>query len=795
MYISNNIYNTPIKNSYYLKMNKNNKSSNVLDQSKTNNYVETPIHYSDIPFGAIYNVNPKKLDINLGKNKLLKQISELLETNIQDADLDDAILDSLRKALCAFRAKLKRQEALLAKAEDLYNDKYLNPQQKLEKLNQLKKESRQLEKNKAKPESKPAKKQDEKLDYQLLNKFKIALVNEDFNLRKVIKLYYEGLNNVSSVEELSQKYPKIKIPNRPEQVVAEKIEAVLTRDFYEEVDELYNQEAASELQTLVIGKIVDLCENLPKKYNINKKFFDKIIDPTVEIICQKYASMHSSGSFSAVPEYRKIKVPQITETDMKMLSVDFDDFVLSVVRNHYLDLQKLNDIKYSKDGVQISLNELKDSDYKFEKMPEKIKKFITDAENLHLAQRDYPRFSVQELKSRLNYFANSSLSDNEEILKHIIDFDTCNFTDEDINLLIKFLKELDLMKDGEKALDDGILTIHTDGLRPKGTEKLNEQERMKAAEAIKLEQQKAFKLKSLKDNFDDAINKLYENNLTNIANTCSKYRPESLDSKDISNSEFIIKIINDSLSNDNIGEINKYKLEAKISRWDTFNYYKNNDATNPVFVRALEVSKNQNGEIDIDKAGQYIMNSEIVDTYPDSLAFVKESDIVSKIIERNNGNKELAIKYLMKLDTYQELAENEKKYITKFIDLFDQKDPTDKMILKYIIENNYVKTDTTVMANIHKTSDESIPVTIASKAKEEILAKYKYPTCIEYMYSFEDALSSFATDTGTSGIKKTGRNNKTIEYKMELKIKGHDDRLFSSKNDYCFDIFSDRGMH
>ena len=74
MYISNNIYNTPIKNSYYLKMNKNNKSSNVLDQSKTNNYVETPIHYSDIPFGAIYNVNPKKLDINLGKNKLLKQI-------------------------------------------------------------------------------------------------------------------------------------------------------------------------------------------------------------------------------------------------------------------------------------------------------------------------------------------------------------------------------------------------------------------------------------------------------------------------------------------------------------------------------------------------------------------------------------------------------------------------------------------------------------------------------------------------------------------------------------------------
>mgnify|MGYP001514551987 FL=1 len=63
------------------------------------------------------------------------------------------------------------------------------------------------------------------------------------------------------------------------------------------------------------------------------------------------------------------------------------------------------------------------------------------------------------------------------------------------------------------------------------------------------------------------------------------------------------------------------------------------------------------------------------------------------------------------------------------------------------------------------------------------------------MRKFEDALSSFAKMKNSSGIKQTGRNNETIRYKMELKIAGEDDRLFSSNNNYYFDIFSDKGMH
>lgn len=88
-----------------------------------------------------------------------------------------------------------------------------------------------------------------------------------------------------------------------------------------------------------------------------------------------------------------------------------------------------------------------------------------------------------------------------------------------------------------------------------------------------------------------------------------------------------------------------------------------------------------------------------------------------------------------------------------------------------------------------------ISADLGAKAKKAITDKYKYPTCLIYLKGFEDALASFAREWGSSGIKKTGKNNNTLRYKMELKVAGHDDRLFSSNNDYYFDVFSDKGFH
>lgn len=794
MKITNNIHYPKL---YYNQYQQTNNQTSPINVSPNNiqNTVAPKIDYSQIAFGAIYNVKTKKINIEAEKTKLLKQISEMLDVDIEDTDIEDIVTNAVNKALQAFRTKIRKQEELLRKADELIEDKTLSQIQKYERANQLKKEAKKLEKPlKTFIQKSTPKAPDEKIDYQLLNKFKTAIGEDSFNLQKIMQEYYSELNNITTIEELNKKYPKIKTPKRPEQVIAEKITSTLTRDFYEKLDKIYKNGTAEELQDFVIDKIALLCDSINLKYIDPKTFAQKIVDPTVNEICQKYVTAKKSGSFSAFPEIRKIKTPQITDTDMKLLSIDYDDFVLSVIRKHYLDSQKINDITYKSGDITISMGELRSTDYKFDKMSDKMKGIVNNSKKLFTAQRNYENYDIDEFRTRLNFFANRELSNDETILKNIIDFDECSFTDEDISMLIKFLKELDKINDGEKTLQDGVDTIHFSKLRPKGTEKLNDIKRQKSEAKYKQKQQEAFKLNEVKDRFDNVINLLYENNLNNIASTCSKYRPTSIDEKEIDNANHIIDTITQCIENNKQSTINKTKLETSISRWETFNYYKKNDPQNPVYKKAIQYATSEDSSIDINKAGQYIINAELVKTYPESLGFTTEPEILERIMEKASNSEE-AINYLSKFDDYKTLSSEEKSHLSTLLEMFDLKDNLDKTILKHIIENDYAKTNTKVLTNIHDNSDETIPAEFMASAKQQIIDKYKFPTCIQYLSAFEDALSSLATTTGTSGIKMTSKNNKTIEYKMELKIKGHDDRLFSSNNDYKFDIFSDRGMH
>ena len=116
-------------------------------------------------------------------------------------------------------------------------------------------------------------------------------------------------------------------------------------------------------------------------------------------------------------------------------------------------------------------------------------------------------------------------------------------------------------------------------------------------------------------------------------------------------------------------------------------------------------------------------------------------------------------------------------------------------MLKHVIENEYSKVDTCSSAKMYASSEDFVPATIAAVAKQQIMAKYKYPTCLEYLEGFEEALSKFATTSGTSGMKKVDRNNKSSEYTLELKLTGYGDRLLCKDNSYYFDIFSSKGLH
>ena len=113
-------------------------------------------------------------------------------------------------------------------------------------------------------------------------------------------------------------------------------------------------------------------------------------------------------------------------------------------------------------------------------------------------------------------------------------------------------------------------------------------------------------------------------------------------------------------------------------------------------------------------------------------------------MNRCSSDIESAAKYLSKFDTYTELFTADKSKISKILEIFDEKDSVDKMLVKYILENDYSKADTQVRVFLNDNNEEFITATFAAAAKEQIMEKYKFPLCIKYLESFESALSTFA---------------------------------------------------
>ena len=282
------------------------------------------------------------------------------------------------------------------------------------------------------------------------------------------------------------------------------------------------------------------------------------------------------------------------------------------------------------------------------------------------------------------------------------------------------------------------------------------------------------------------MNSVYAKDLAPIAENFEKYYPENLNSETVSTTNNIINVINESLQ---LGD--SKKIKNYILRWQIFNDYLKNSSDSKVFKQAISYAKNLGDKNYTQRAGQYLLNMELVNNYPSSKEMVSEPEIFEKIMDKLGDNKNKATKLLCKYQDYIMLDKTKQKSILEILKIFDAKNADDKVILKNIIENDYVKQDTSINnTNLHNTK-----IVFVNSAKKEILSKYKFPRCVEFYRDFEEAMPLIANDTGSAGVKITGTNNDALEYKMEVKIKGYTDRLFSSKNNYVFDIYSEKGLH
>ena len=133
---------TPVDNYKLTNKARSKKASQV--SVSTPEYLS--IDYSKIAFGAMYGVKPKKINLDAEKSKLLRQITELLQTEEQDVDAAEMTMKVMRRVMNFFRESLKKYEKILKEAELLSENKALNSQQKLEEIQKLQKRLSQASK-------------------------------------------------------------------------------------------------------------------------------------------------------------------------------------------------------------------------------------------------------------------------------------------------------------------------------------------------------------------------------------------------------------------------------------------------------------------------------------------------------------------------------------------------------------------------------------------------------------------------------------------------------------------------
>lgn len=187
MKITSTIY--PKTNIYSLDLNQQSTKKTEIKTNKPSEYIsELPyfVDYSRVTFTGVK--PPKKVNIENETRKLLREIDNILSSDIGETDLEDMISSMVRKTVSFFRRKSQKMQELCDKLEELSNTRFASPQQKFDAANQLKKEFKAVQNSKP-PKLEPAKtsQKDEKFDFALLNRFKSAIYAEDFNLFKVFK--------------------------------------------------------------------------------------------------------------------------------------------------------------------------------------------------------------------------------------------------------------------------------------------------------------------------------------------------------------------------------------------------------------------------------------------------------------------------------------------------------------------------------------------------------------------------------------------------------------------------------
>lgn len=781
-----------------LKINRiENNQYNLTNQTSTqnseiNNYELQKLSGSEIPFGAIYGIKQNKIDNIINEKIKLTRIIRSLQDEIKKLNIDEISSELYRSKVQEIKSKSTNllKEWLtknpLGKNEDAVDAVMFKLKDYLRNITLWIQEEA--------PKIKEKRVAQDKNDYNLLNKLYTAVANDDMNLDNVYKKYYSDLNKLSTLTEVKHIYPKLKIPSSPEEEIAKKIVGTFDKnfveDFFNKIEDIPSEEAVD----ILINAIEEKIGLLSKDSNMDKDFLTKkLLTKTYLQFFIKPKVLGDTMDFSTFPTQAKPIKNIISQDEKQLLQIDYDAYVIDVLKQLYIDGKKLSEISYQEGDTVLKPKAFSNSKYKFEKPNEKIKDIIRKALKIKQSERNYEKYDTEQFQNRLRYYGNSDIAKNEEILERLIDFDSSQFTPEDKEALIPFLRILDDISDGKISQSEGIKLINEQNLKAHGTNKLNQTEKEKFTQELIIERKRKAEFKNYCEQFDNAVDLLYKNKLEEAGTICSAFRPQdNNESKEISNK--ILQTIQKYAIN---GEITQSKkLDTEIKALSKYFELKLFDKNNPKLIAAENFTKKSYGFIDEVKAGQYIINKDIVENFPTSLGtFTPEYQGIVSTICQKYSNEEATAK-LIKLNDYMLLPQNERLQITKILELFNiSGENNDKTIIDTIVNDIYVKSSTVIKTTLNKDNSLFQDSEILPSAKEAIVKDKKFPLCLEYFEAFERSMTHAGQSKEDDGIQIIGSNNNALRklYKQEVKI-SKDERLYSTNGDYKFDVYNP-GLH
>lgn len=324
----------------------------------------------------------------------------------------------------------------------------------------------------------------------------------------------------------------------------------------------------------------------------------------------------------------------------------------------------------------------------------------------------------------------------------------------DKNMLVKLLVLTEQVANGKKDMEELIQSEDYNNITSV-LEKLYE---------------KDARFDELQNRMNDTLQKLSMQKTENLLNICSKYYPDNNDDKIVSEVEYIINTLEENKDNLLIAE-------RKLVYWDA----KNEDSD--LLQKAEEYSKDMNGKINAEKAGQYIINANILENYIATGETFGYPERFLNIMKTSPLPKQLLIRYLIKIENW--MRNEDTSSINTFLKNFNINDgDVEKAFIKAYIEDFYLTCDTKIPFAFE--NGQKHEAVFAQKAKQEIVSYNKFPNCVDKLAKFEDVMHKATGKIGDSGIKACN-NGKMTWY--EVKIFRWADRLYSSNNDLRFDIY------